>query len=470
MANSRKSRSLNSKDKVQLAVERAIREFLTRVCVSGAGDTPSIAVAYSGGLDSIVLLHFASRYARSHDVPIHAFHIHHGLSPNADAWLEHCRNQAVKLGIAFEAATVIVEDSEKRGLEEAARIARYRALGELCRRNGVLLLLMAHHRDDQAETVLLQLLRGAGLPGMSGMSAFQSQHDLLGPGIALGRPLLDMARSDLEKSAVDLGLGHIHDESNRDTTYRRNAIRHDIAPVIENHFPGFATMVSRTALHVQSAQSLLAELAMIDYAACKYDDGKGMLNLTKMRTLSAKRFENLLRYWLGESGVQVPSTARLAEICFQLLAAAHDRHPVFDFGTMRLHRIGDRLELHPIRGAPPSDPVLLEWNGEPSLSIPQWRGRLIFDKVEGLGIDPKLLNDGPLRLCPRAGRERIKLAANRPSRSLKNLFQETMTASWQREWLPLLYIRDELVFAAGLGMDCRYAHHGKGVMLRWEGA
>jgi tRNA(Ile)-lysidine synthase len=467
MANSRKSRSRNSQNKVQQIFERAIRDFLPRVCVSADGGPAMIGVAYSGGLDSTVLLFLASRFAHANGLAIRAFHVHHGLSSNADAWATHCVAQAGKLGVPLVMSNVSVS-AGGRGIEEAARIARYHALGEMCRADGVSLLLAAHHQDDQAETVFLQLMRGAGLPGLSGMPAFQQRHELMGADVALGRPLLGVSRSDLEQVAQQFDLQHVSDESNANVRYRRNAFRHEIAPVITTHFPGFSELISRTATHAQAAQSLLCELAALDCQACRVASATDALDITKLRGMSAERFDNLLRYWLAKNGIQLPSTARLNELRLQLLSAAADTHPFLDFGEMRLHRIGNRIELHPDPGSPPSEPVVLKWRGEPELAVPEWRGKLIFTMTDGAGLDIEKLRSGQLSLRPRVGQERIKLAENRPSKTLKNLFQEAGITSLRRAWLPLLYLEDSLIFAAGVGMDSRRVIHGKTVALRWE--
>src|SRR6476661_5955087 len=158
MANSRKSRSLNEGGEVVATFERALGEILARVAVSGAGARPHIGIAFSGGLDSTVLLHLASQYAQTRDIRLTAFHVHHGLSPNADAWLAHCEQEAARCGVRLVSGAVDVSNPDGRGIEEAARIARYRALGNMCRDSGCDLLLTAHHLDDQAETVLLQLM------------------------------------------------------------------------------------------------------------------------------------------------------------------------------------------------------------------------------------------------------------------------------------------------------------------------
>ncbi len=471
MANSRKSRSPNNdagKIDLTAAFERALGAILARVCVSAGVDKPSIAVAYSGGLDSSVLLHLAADYAIAHGLMLHAFHVHHGLSGNADQWTAHCETEAARCNVPFAAAKVELTGRDTRGVEEAARIARYAALGGLCRRHGAMLLLSAHHQDDQAETVLLQLMRGAGLPGLSGMAPFQPQHDLLGPGVALGRPLLGLGRAALEREAARLDLAHVTDESNADTRYRRNALRRQVVPVIEQHFPGFGPLVARSALHAQSAQSLLQELAAIDLEQCRADEEGMSLALAPLAALSSERIDNVLRHWLYRQGIQLPSTARLDEIRQQMLHAADDLHPFFDFGPMTLRRIGGRLELHPRLGDPPADELPLQWRGEREIAVPQWRGRLIFEPSANSGLDAGRLRNGRMTLRCRSGQERLKIASNRPSKSLKSLFQEASIAPWRRNWLPLLYLDAELVFVAGLGMDARRLTQGEGMALHWQ--
>jgi tRNA(Ile)-lysidine synthase len=467
MANSRKSRSpnRNKAESLDQAFERALAEIAARVVISGPD--ACIGVAYSGGLDSTVLLHLASAYAREHHVALKAFHVHHGLSPNADAWLAHCGQAAAACGVPLVSRQVDASDSNGRGTEDAARIARYHALGEMCRDSACQLLLTAHHQDDQAETVLLQLMRGAGLPGLSGMAALQVRHELMGDGVSLGRPLLGIARAQLEQARDTLGLDHISDESNGDLRYRRNALRNAVAPLLEQHFPGFAARVARSAGHAQAAQSLLQDLAEIDLALCRAASWSDPLYVPELKILAPRRADNLLRHWLYLNRVQLPSQSRLEEIRSQMLDAADDMHPFFDFGAMVLRRIGTRLELHPRLGTPPDDPVELRWQGEARIAVPAWRGALVFEAGDGLGLPRDALSRHPLVLHKRSGRERLKLAANRPSRSLKTLYQEAEIAPWRRLWSPLLYLNGELVFAAGLGMDVRHLAMGESVALRW---
>ncbi|HAV36197.1 MAG TPA: tRNA lysidine(34) synthetase TilS, partial [Massilia sp.] len=246
----------------------------------------SIALACSGGLDSMVLLHLASNWCRAHGVKLFAFHVHHGLSPHADAWLAHVEAGAAALGVASDHRRVQV-DKHGSGTEAAARKLRYRALGEMCRAHGATLLLTAHHLDDQAETVLLQLLRGSGPAGLSGMDAANSAPELLGnPALVMARPLLPLARAELEAYAGEHALAWVEDESNQDPRYARNALRHQVMPALADAFPGFQQRFARSAAHAQSAQRLLDELAEQDLAASLVDDA---VDVARLRAMSLDR-------------------------------------------------------------------------------------------------------------------------------------------------------------------------------------
>ncbi len=444
--------------------ERALEGILARVVVLAGG---AMAVAFSGGLDSALLLALAVRACRKRGLALHAFHIHHGLSPNADQWLAHCERYAESLGVPFDAIRISVQDAARHGVEQAARFARYEALGQLCRRHKLRLLLTAHHQDDQAETVLLQLFRGTGLRGLGGMADLHDAHALLGEGLSLGRPLLDCSRAELEAAATAMNVQHIVDESNADTRYRRNAIRHEIAPAIEKSFPAFAATVARSSQHWQAAQRLLDELAEIDDGHCAEGDA---LRLDRLERLSADRIDNLLRYWLlGQGATQPPSAAQLSQLRVQLLDARADAHPSLLLCGLLLQRHGGLLVAAlPKSGLPPQQEISLQWRGERAIEVPEWQGTLLFEPGAARGVSPSRLQDWPVLLRPRSGGERLKPDLQRPSRTLKNLFQESALPAQQRPWLPLAYVRGALVFAAGLGMDAREADVEGGVRLGWR--
>ena len=466
MASSRKSVQASSAiaDVVE-QFERALEAILARVVVSEL----SVAIAYSGGLDSSVLLQLATHYCQRHQIKLHAFHVHHGLSPNADEWLRHCEQQAQALGVPFEAVRIDLANVNEAGVEQAARVARYAALGDLCRRHGARLLLTAHHQDDQAETALLQLFRGTGLRGLSGMHDLHDENALIGEEVMLARPLLQCSRKQLEAYASELQIAYVHDESNTDTRYRRNVIRQQIMPMIDRHYPAAATTIARGSQHWQSAQQLLDELAEIDLANCA--EGHA-LNLSSMAALSEQRIDNLLRYWLLLQGAPyAPSTAQLSQLRMQMLDARADSHPSMVLCGFQLQRRAGWLVASAImRGQPPAGPVRVQWRGEREIEIPEWQGSLMFTQAESTGICPQRLQAHALALQPRTGGERLKPDPARPSRTLKNLFQEAALPAQQRPWLPLAYLDGQLVFAAGLGMDVRHADARGGVVLGWRGA
>lgn len=466
MENSRNLARLNKAIKESVAAyERALEEILARVVISAGS---RLAVAYSGGLDSSVLLRLTQSYCAAHNVSLFALHIHHGLSPNADAWMTHCQTQAAALGVQFAAKRVTLNDVNQHGIEQAARLARYEALSQLCSEYQIPLLLTAHHQDDQAETVLLQLMRGAGLPGLSAMASLHLQHDLLEGQLALGRPLLNFPRGQLETLAQEFDIACITDESNTDTRYRRNAVRQLIAPILEQHFPGFAAQVSRSSQHMQAAQRLLDELAASDLLGCAQGDA---IKLEQLAVLSADRADNLLRYWLQHLHGHTPSTAQLAQLRDQMLLASDQAHPLIQLSGIDFERQAGLLTASQSApsGEPPNTVINLQWQGETEIFIPEWRGSLILEHSDGPGFDKAMLLQGPLSLRARSGSEKLKLDAARPSRSLKNLFQEKGISARERLWLPLMYVGEKLVFAAALGSDVRlgWVEQG-GVTAKWK--
>lgn len=460
---------------------RSISSTLARALDALRADLPSpaIAVALSGGLDSMVLLRLAHAWAREHAVPLHAFHVHHGLSANADQWLAHCERACAELGVAFDHRRVIV-GKDGAGVEQAARKQRYLALGEMCRLHGVPLLLTAHHLDDQAETVLLQLMRGSGPAGLSGMDSANRASSLLGDGdTVMARPLLPVSRAELEEWGRDHAVAWVDDESNTDPRYARNALRHQVMPALAQAFPGFQQRIARSASHAQAAQRLLDQLAAQDLAACL--DGEA-LAMARVRPLGKDRIDNLLRYWFGTRGFRMPSTSWLDEMVGQVLDAREDAQLRVTHPECEIRRHRDRLFITPrlpdLAGMRDPDDigVLVKegqgfvWQGEQQLAFPDYGGVLHFDMDAGQGFDADWLRGRALRIDFRQGGERLKLAANRPSRGLKAHYQSLGVPAWERERLPVVCAGTDLLFAAGIGMDCR--HFGSGpdklVALRWE--
>jgi tRNA(Ile)-lysidine synthase len=436
---------------------------------------PRIAVALSGGLDSMVLL----RLAHAHGLHPHAFHVHHGLSPNADAWREHCAAAAAGLGVPFDWRAVSVAKG-KSGIEAAARKQRYAALGDMCRVHGVDVLLTAHHLDDQAETVLLQLLRGSGPAGLSGMDAANRAPGLLGDErLLMARPLLGVARADLEQVAREEGIAWVEDESNVDPRYARNALRHQVMPALAAAFPGFQQRIARSGAHARSAQRLLDELGEHDLQSCLAGDA---LDLARVRVLSRDRIDNLLRHWFAVRRLAMPSTAWLAQMVGQILSARDDAQLLVQHPDVHVRRHRDHLFL--VQRLPdlagmrdPEDAGIIDkraqafvWRGEAAIAFPDYGGVLHFEPAER-GFDPAWLRGQCLEIDFRKGGERLKLASNRPTRSLKMHYQASGIPAWERGRLPIVNAGFDLLFAAGLGMDCRHVAEGPGrVALRWDSA
>lgn len=395
------------------------------------GGTPRVTVAYSGGLDSSVLLHLAAGAG----IGPQAVHVHHGLSPNADAWAEHCQRKCDALGVPLEIRRVQVTP-RGQGLEAAAREARYRVFAQL----DTDLLLLAHHRDDQAETVLLQALRGGGLRGLAAMP----REARLGS-IRLLRPLLDCTRADLEDWAARHGLGWIEDESNADPAYTRNRLRHGLLPDLERHAPGAGAALAARAAQFAEWAELLDQLADLDGAGLV--DAKG-LSLTGLAQLPRPRAANLLRRHLENQGIP-PRQHALLEALDQLLGAAPQTQPRIDLGDWTLVRHRDRLQALPRTLAhAPTWPELV-WQGEARLDLGDL-GRLEFSSTLGAGV--RLL-PGVTVIKPRRGGEGLRPRPGGPRRTLKNLLREARIPAWLRPVLPLVWNGDQLAWAGGLGPD-----------------
>ncbi|SAL49142.1 tRNA(Ile)-lysidine synthetase [Caballeronia arvi] len=452
-----------------------------RVAVSDAdlSSDALLAVALSGGLDSTVLLDAAVRCFGAQCVV--ALHIHHGLSPNANAWAAHCERFAASLDVRFAVRHVDVARAGGESLEAAARDARYRALDDLCDEHGASALLIAHHADDQAETVLLQLLRGAGVAGLAAMAPQRSDG-----AVPRLRPLLRLLRAQLEQYAHERDLAWIDDESNGDTRYSRNALRHDVLPVLAVHFPGFRDALARTASHAASAQRLLDQLARIDYEHVQSAGEEGALTLDALLALDDERAINLMRHWIRSRGLLAASTARIADMLRQLrdAAAARDGHALrVDHAghCLRAYRnvlfwepgdSGDAPDLD--EGAPALKAAAeLQWQGEEVWRLPQWRGSFVFEPADAAADD--VVGEGVLRAAPlvarsRAGGERMRVAGEAPSRTLKNLFQERGVPAWKRD-VPLLFIGEALLFVPHVGVNreaAPSAAHGPLRRISWR--
>lgn len=403
-----------------------------------------VCVGLSGGRDSVALLHvLATVRQTSLPLQLSALHVHHGLSAHADRWADFCAALCRSLDIALRVERVTVSGIPEDGLEAAARRARY-AVFAGCDADW---LALAHHRDDQAETLLLNLLRGAGVQGLAAMP---EERQLAGTTIRLVRPFLGVARREIEAWLAAQGHDWIEDDSNDDIRLRRNFLRNGVMPLLASVFPEPSVALARAAAHQGENAALAEELAIADAAGAT--DGSTIL-LAPFNALPVARRANLLRYRLRQHGLRMPDTRYLAEIIRQLADASPAAASMFPLDGAALHVFRGRLHLHAASGLYDREPLL--WQGQASL--PWAGGSLDFQPVTTGGLSRARLAQAAVRVCPRRGGERLQPDARRPRRSLKNLLRESAVPVWERERLPLLWCGDDLVWVAGIGYDVHYA-------------
>jgi len=413
-----------------------------------------IAVALSGGLDSVVLLDTVCK-AQAKDKPtqIFVFHIHHGLQKQADDWLIFCEKLAKKYRVHFDFRLLHLNHGGELGnIEARARAERYEALSDLCAEYGVADLLLAHHQNDQAETVLLQLLRGAGVAGAAGMP---TNRDINHPGgkITLWRPLLNQSRAELEAYAKQHQLQWIEDPSNQDSKFRRNAIRKQIIPKLEKIQPEAIANLARSAALLGEAQTLLDRLALQDGRTIFTNNALQLKSLLDLEKKDLPAANNVLRVWLKANGLAMPSQERLA-------AWWSDLHQVKS--SAQLQWMHDQKSIRLWRG-------LLQ-------IVEKNAGEWVFQKVatasKTLGLPANWVKEagqqGLIEQRDRVGSEKIQIKPKSPRKTLKNLYQEADIPPWQRQ-APLLYINGDLVAAAGIGLS--YPHlvsKGPRVRPEWQ--
>lgn len=421
----------------------------------------SVVVGLSGGVDSVALLHSLVQVAPALGVTPSALHVHHGLSAHADEWARSCAELCRALGVTFTEVRVHVDRRSKLGVEGAAREARYAVF----RQQRADAIALAHHADDQAETLLLQLLRGAGVRGLSAMPATR----VLDPatGLLLVRPWLRLARAKIRSYAQRAGLSWIEDESNRDPAFDRSFVRTRILPELVARFPGLTETFGRAAHNFADAAQLLDDLAARD--AQGVGAAGESLSVSALAALSPAGARNLLRWFLQRQSLPAPSRDQLEEALRQALAARGDAQLRVKLGAAWLRRHRGRLYLQPA-GREPARAWSRAWSGEHELALPAGLGCLRFEPARGTGLSLARLRAQSVAVRPRSGGERLRLAPNRPSRTLKNLLHEAAIPQWERGRMPLMFAGEVLVWVPAVGQDFRFAAAAEepGVMPRWE--
>ncbi|MCX7204554.1 MAG: tRNA lysidine(34) synthetase TilS [Proteobacteria bacterium] len=417
-------RKKQSPDCLLKRVEQKLSRFLPH---------STLCVGLSGGLDSIVLLHLLAALRQRQPFMLRAIHVHHGLSSHADEWAQFAADSAASLRVECQIERVSLAPYLKQGIEGAARTARY----EVFARQMCDVLLLAQHRDDQAETVLLNLLRGSGLRGLAAMPEYRRLNERMG----ILRPLLDISREELAEYAAQQGLAWVDDESNLDSRYDRNFLRNEIFPALRTVWPSANATLARVAAHAAEADELLQELAIADLAQC-VEEGVFDLNVD----LSPLRLRNVLRFWLTQQGLQLDARA-FEELIRIALFAAIDAQPALVWRGRAIRRYQQKLYITAAEFVAMTD-VAQPWQVEMRLEsgVLGWR-------VSDIGIAPEQLIQGSLVLRSRVGGESLRLTADGPRRSLKQLYQEAHVPPWLRANTPLVYLNGELAAVPGLGID-----------------
>ena len=410
----------------------------------------SMTVALSGGVDSVVLLHLLHQLQKTHHFTLKASHVHHGLSKNADKWVKFCEKLCTKLSVPLDIHYIQLPQKKSLGIEGEARQLRYEKLLQ----TKTDLVVLAHHEDDQAETFLLQLMRGAGVKGLSSMAHFDDSR-------GLWRPLLNVTRIDIESYAKKHQLKWIEDESNLNIDFDRNFIRSKVLPILKNRFSYIVKVISRSSSHLAEAQNLLDDLAKIDLKSyLKSDNYKHKIHVKALDKLSNARAKNVLRYWLEINKQLMPSKDLLDELLRQVLTAKKDATIKIQLSKdYEIRRYKDEIYIAKknLKGQKNYEII---WNGESEILLPNGQ-KLTFKKVKGRGINLKFLDHQKLKIRNRQGGEFFKPDSKRPTKKIKQLLQESDLPPWERENLPLIFVGDDLAFLPNFGVDVKFQTKAK---------
>lgn len=430
---------------------------------AGAGPARGIvAVAYSAGRDSTALLHATARAALALQLEVVALHVHHGLMPQADAWLQVATQQCNrwgKAGLPVRLVSARLEGTPPKGesVEAWARRERRAALARMAREAGAGIVLLAHHRRDQAETVLLQALRGAGPAGLAAMPR-AVQRD----GLTWARPWLEQPREAIESYVRRYRLRHVDDDSNADPRFARGRLRERVWPALRSAFDDAEQTLATVARRAHEADALLDEVAAADLATLA--DG-ARLDVSRWRALSPARRANALRAWLRQALDRGAPETVVQRLLADLPDASRGRWPIDAMRSVALYRGRLRVAAASAVGDAP-DAQTIDLSRVGVHALPRWGGAIEVRRVATGGVAAAALQD--CRLQSRSGGERFQARAGSVPRCLKKQFQAAAIPAWERDG-PLVYANGRLLFVPGLGIDARWLGEGSGrrVALRW---
>ena len=400
----------------------------------GLTSSSNFYIAYSGGLDSHVLLHAMSECLKKNSfLHIQALHINHGLNLKADLWERHCKHICRKLNVPFQVERLRLTIHSGDSIEAVAREARYTIFHRIIRNNEN--ILTAHTQNDQAETFLLQLMRGAGVKGLSAIPMKKK----LGSGYLL-RPLLNFNRNVLNSYAEKNCLNWIEDDMNLELRFNRNYLRHKILPIFQRRWPKVFTIISRSASHCAEAAFLLNKLADSDLQAIQIGTKLAIKTLLK---LTPERQRNVLRRWISCEGFPTPQTKQLEQIQKDVLGAVESANPIFTYSDVKICRYKNELYLSGC--SPPNDTsLIISWDFQKPLILPNNLGILKATKRKGEGIKVEHDDIHQITIRFRQGGERCRPAGRKGSHSLKKLMQSWKIPVWQRDSIPLIYRNETL--------------------------
>jgi tRNA(Ile)-lysidine synthase len=428
-----------------------------------------IILAYSGGIDSQVLLEILSQLKQQKKLSNHLIicHVNHGLSNNAAQWQIFAQQQCKQRNLTLVTKKVEITRKKQQSLEQLAREARYQALDEQAEKLVNAVVLTGHHQDDQAETFLLALKRGSGLKGLSAMPKISRRKNF-----TLVRPLLTVSRDEIEYFAQQHNLVWVEDESNEDQVYDRNYLRHNILPQLTERWPAIKTTINRSSEHCQEAQNLLDDLASLDLVVCLLPNSPSALSISALKQLSVARFNNLLRYFLASHGKLMPTSEQLKQL-HQQIGAKHDKNPAIKLADTWLRRYQDGLYLTEnfadvSNFLAPLDLTSLTTTNALVVTLPDNVGQVIIEKSkhhsvnnsENTPLIKKSLLDKALFVSAPRIQQRVEIRFSHCNphclpdyrqhhRPLKKVLQELNIPPWQRKRIAYLYYDDELVAALG---------------------
>ena len=422
-----------------------------------------MAVAFSGGLDSSVLLHSLASIPEYKE-RVFAIHVDHGLSPNSKSWIKHCEKFCSGLGVNFIPLNIELKNSKTN--ENFLRQARYKAIFSCLKKGEV--LCTAHHKDDHIETILFRILRGTGIKGLTGIEQYSQME-----GIDLIRPLISYSKKDLLDYAKKFNVNWIEDESNQDLSISRNFIRKKVIPNLKNNnWPEYKNSISYLSTKAKEANEILAEIAYLDLKSCA-PESLDQLSIRKIRELSHARAMNLLFTWLGLNTHLGVSNKLTDQVYKSIILASESSNPVVTFGkkgergSFQIRRFNNFLHHLPLTETEAlSDKKVWKWNSNNPLKLPT--GTLSMEVSLGKGISMQLTESG-ISIKGRVGGERCKPEGRSKSQKLKKLFQEYRVPPWVRDRIPLVYVGDKLAAVSDLWVCEEFVakKDERGIVLSW---